>query len=121
MFKFNFSSPDQEQEEPQSKNENNENSAKTENVQKEEGRIVEITSTHREKVEQYKEDPSATYSFRNFSLVNIQHLEEILSDTSSPESFKNLTTAIQMNSDVIKGVYEGTNDPYSDAYITSYL
>nr|SVE93223.1 EOG090X0C09 [Moina brachiata] len=62
---------------------------------------------HQEKVVEYQQDTTAIFSFRNFSLVNVQYLEETLSDSNSSESFKNLTTAIQMNSDVIKGVYEG--------------
>lgn len=108
MFKFNFSLPDNEGERGDiHTTDSKENAVETENIKKEEGRIMEITSLHHEKVVQYQQDTTAIFSFRNFSLVNVQYLEETLSDSNSSESFKNLTTAIQMNSDVIKGVYEG--------------
>nr|SVE70021.1 EOG090X0C09 [Eubosmina coregoni] len=78
MFKFNFSSADDQ---------------------------------HRARAEKYQssdkiESYSPLTSLYKFNLVDVRHVEHILEE-SDHENFKNLTDALELKSDVVKGVYEG--------------
>nr|SVE92612.1 EOG090X0C09 [Megafenestra aurita] len=70
------------------------------------GREIEIQTHHHESVNQYRENSSSTTLVREFHLVDVKHVEQLIVSREI-EKFKPLRIALEMNSDVISGVYEG--------------
>nr|SVE71271.1 EOG090X0C09 [Daphnia similis]SVE71903.1 EOG090X0C09 [Daphnia similis] len=103
MFKFNF--PSENQNETDTISDHLNSSDKT-SLQEIDGQEIEISNDHFQNIKQYRESCSPTSLVRGFHLVDLKHVEELVTSQKSAE-FESLKTAIQMNSDVISGVYEG--------------
>nr|SVE75347.1 EOG090X0C09 [Daphnia dolichocephala] len=70
------------------------------------GLEVEISDDHFQNVKQYRENRSPTSIIHGIQLVDLKHVEQLITSEKKAE-FESINTAIQMNSDVVKGVYEG--------------
>nr|SVE94460.1 EOG090X0C09 [Simocephalus serrulatus] len=105
MFKFNFPADNCDRTEPESTPEHISNELKS-CVQEVEGREIEITIDQHENVNQYRASGLPITTVREFQLIDVKHVEQFLS-TNEAEHFESLRTALQKNSDVISGVYEG--------------
>ena len=102
MFKFNFPNGDQEDTaEIPTSDVNNESKSSIHEAQ---GQEIEVTSQHRESIQQYRENGSSTSMVRDFYLVDLKHVEELVQQSGK---FESLNSALQMNSDLLTGVYEG--------------
>lgn len=65
-----------------------------------------VTELHRERVKEYREHaPPDGPSNEQFHLVDFQHLQEFI--TNQKNDYKALNSALEKDSDVITGVYEG--------------
>lgn len=105
MFKFNFPADSCDRTEPESVVEHNSNDFKS-SVQEIEGREIVINMDQHENVNQYRKSGLPITAIHNFHLVDVKHIEQFIS-TKEDENFESLRSALQMNSDVISGVYEG--------------
>nr|SVE74827.1 EOG090X0C09 [Daphnia carinata] len=103
MFKFNFSSENQD--ETDTIPDDLKSSGKT-SIQETDGQEIEISNDHFQNMKQYRDSGSSTSLVRDFHLVDLKRVEELIASQKSGEC-ESLKTAIQMNSDVISGVYEG--------------
>jgi hypothetical protein len=109
MFKFNFA---QVADVADVKPPPPENASSSEKVQAI-GLEIKVNDSHRTRVRQYKTSckiDSCGFSGSSFklNLVDVTYVEQnILESEDTSEKYKSLTTALQLNSDVIKGVYEG--------------
>lgn len=105
MFKFNFPSYNSDQTDLKAESEDIETRGKS-SSQEVDGREIEIQTHHHESVNQYRENSSSTTLVREFHLVDVKHVEQLIVSREI-EKFKPLRIALEMNSDVISGVYEG--------------
>ncbi len=101
MFKFNFSSDDQDKTENTLDDKNNKTCSP-----EADGKEIEVSNIYLQNIQQYRDNCSPTTVVRNFHLVDVKHVEELITSESNGE-FESLKTAFQMNSDIISGVYEG--------------
>nr|SVE75980.1 EOG090X0C09 [Daphnia hispanica] len=67
---------------------------------------IEISNDNFQNVNLYRENCSPTSPVRGFHLVDVKHVEELATSHKNGD-FECLKAAIQMNSDVVSGVYEG--------------
>jgi hypothetical protein len=100
MFKFNFSSEYQNETEDTLGD-----TAKTSPLEAD-GKEIEISNIYHQNIQQYRDNCSPTTIVRNFHLVDVNHVEKLITSQAN-EEFESLKTAFQMNSDIISGVYEG--------------
>ena len=67
---------------------------------------IEVTELHRQRVKEYREHaPPDGPSNEQFHLVDFKHLQEFITDQKN--DYKALNSALEKDSDVISGVYEG--------------
>nr|SVE74404.1 EOG090X0C09 [Daphnia barbata] len=104
MFKFNFLAENRE-ETDLSMTVNTIKKSET-SIPEADGQEVEMSDDHFENAKQYRENRSPTSIIRGFELVDLKHVEQLITSGKAGE-FESINTAIQMNSDVVKGVYEG--------------
>lgn len=65
-----------------------------------------VTELHRQRVKEYREHaPPDGPSNEQFHLVDFKHLQEFITDQKN--DYKALNSALEKDSDVISGVYEG--------------
>lgn len=105
MFKFNFSSADGDTSETPVENVDDVGLIEAVGVE------ILLTDQHRARAGKYQssdkiESYSPLTSSYKFNLVDVRHVEHILEE-SDHENFKNLTDALELKSDVVKGIYEG--------------
>nr|SVE77826.1 EOG090X0C09 [Daphnia lumholtzi]SVE78455.1 EOG090X0C09 [Daphnia lumholtzi]SVE79083.1 EOG090X0C09 [Daphnia lumholtzi] len=103
MFKFNFQSENRDEKDTISGE--LKCGGKT-SLQEIDGQEIEISNDHFQNMKQCRESDSATNLVRGFYLVDLKQVEELAISQKS-EEYGSLKTAIEMNSDVISGVYEG--------------
>lgn len=104
MFKFNFPNVgDQTDTETAASEINNDSKSP---IQELEGREIEMSSHHRESVQQYRDNCYPTTTVGEFHLVDFKHVEALVTSQQSGK-FELLNNALQMNSDLLTGVYEG--------------
>ena len=101
MFKFNFSSENQEEKEEISENINKICPPEAD------GKEIEISNIYHQNIQQYRDNCSPTTLVRDFHLVDVKHVEELITSQSQNGEFESLKKAFQINSDIISGVYEG--------------
>nr|SVE73156.1 EOG090X0C09 [Ceriodaphnia reticulata] len=71
-----------------------------------EGREIEMSSYHRESVQQYRDNCCPTTTVGEFHLLDFKHIEKLVTSQQSGK-FESLNSVLQMNSDLLTGVYEG--------------
>nr|SVE73780.1 EOG090X0C09 [Daphnia atkinsoni] len=103
MFKFNFQSENQD--ETHATSEELKHNDKT-SPEETNGQEIEISNDDLQNIKKYRENCSPTSLVRGFHLVDLKHVEDLVTSQKSGQ-FESLKAAIQMNSDVISGVYEG--------------
>nr|SVE83866.1 EOG090X0C09 [Daphnia pulex] len=102
MFKFNFSSSDNQDKTEDTIDDTNHKTCPPEA----DGKEIEISNIYHRNIQQYRDNCSPTTVVRNFHLVDVKHVEELITSESNGE-FESLKAAFQMNSDIISGIYEG--------------
>lgn len=108
MFKFNFSQVTADVADVTQLPENASSSEKVEVA----GLEIKLTDSHRERAQQYKtsckiESCGISGSSFKLNLVDVKVVEQNILESEDTENYRSLTTALTLNSDVIKGVYEG--------------
>ena len=108
MFKFNFSQVTADVADVTQLPENASSSEKVEVT----GLEIKLTDSHRERAQQYKtsckiESCGISGSSFKLNLVDVKVVEQNILESEDTENYRSLTTALTLNSDVIKGVYEG--------------
>lgn len=112
MFKFNFNQQNEHNnladasatscfEDETSKKEK---SAEKETNVTQPGQEINLDERHRTRAETYRENGSLVFN-KPFHIVDLKHVQQLIDEKK--EGYKNLSLAIELDSDVIKGVYEG--------------
>ena len=70
------------------------------------GQEIQLADRHQIRTESYREYCSSAVLKVPFRTVNLKHIQQLIEEKS--EGYENLSLASQLNSDVIKNVYEGT-------------
>lgn len=103
MFKFNFQSENQDETDASSEELEHDDKTSPEETN---GQEIEISNDDLQNIKKYRENCLPTSLVRGFHLVDLKHIEDLVTSQKGGQ-FECLKTAIQMNSDVISGLYEG--------------